>query len=79
MEEQTLATELLHEIKMSARRWFIIAVTELILILGLAGALVYYMSTPVEDVQMNNQEGNANYIGDDLEGDLINNGIDSCD
>jgi len=79
VEEQTLATELLHEIKMSARRWFIIAVTELILILGLAGALVYYMSTPVEDVQMNNQEGNANYIGDDLEGDLINNGIDSCD
>lgn len=79
MEEQTLATELLHEIKMSARRWFIIAVAELILILGLAGALVYYMSTPVEEIQMNNKEGNANYIGDDLEGDLINNGIDSCD
>ena len=33
-EVHTLATELLHELKASAKRWFIIAVIELIVILS---------------------------------------------
>lgn len=33
-EEKSLATEMLHEMKMQSKRWFIIAVIELILLMG---------------------------------------------
>lgn len=33
-EERSLATEMLHEMKMQSKRWFIIAVIELILLVG---------------------------------------------
>lgn len=34
MDERNLATEMLHEMKMQSKRWFIIAVIELILLVG---------------------------------------------
>ena len=46
METQTLATELLHELKASAKRWFIIAVIELFVIIAMAGGFVWYLSLP---------------------------------
>jgi len=33
-EERTLATEMLHEMKSQSKRWFIIAVIELVLLVG---------------------------------------------
>ena len=77
-EGNTLATELLHEIKASAKRWFIIAIVELILILAMAGGFVWYISLPVDDVAIENDSGNANYIGNDFNGEL-NNGKDKSD
>ena len=50
MENETLATELLHELKMSAKRWFIIAIVELIIICGITGAFLWYISLPLEEV-----------------------------
>ena len=34
MEERTLATEMLHELKAQSKRWFIIAIIELVLLVG---------------------------------------------
>lgn len=73
-EVQTLATELLHEIKASAKRWFIIAVIELIIILSMAGGFVWYLSLPVDEevVSVESGDGNANYVGEDLTGTIYN-------
>ena len=48
---ETLATELLHELKMSAKRWFIIAMVELGLIIGMAVGILWYLSLPSETVE----------------------------
>jgi len=73
-EVHTLATELLHELKASAKRWFIIAVIELFIILSMAGGFIWYMSLPVEDdvVSVESEDGNANYVGDDVTGAIYN-------
>ena len=46
--EESLATELLHEVTMSARRWFIIAIIELVAIIGLT---FFIFSAPVETAE----------------------------
>ena len=74
-EGTTLATEIFAELKASARRWFIISICELLIILALCGGFVWYISLPVEDVTVENDDGNANYIGNDLNG-VLNNGKD---
>ena len=73
-EVHTLATELLHELKASAKRWFIIAVIELFIILSMAGGFIWYMSLPVEDdvVSVESEDGSANYVGDDVTGTIYN-------
>lgn len=73
-EVHTLATELLHELKASAKRWFIIAIIELIVILSMAGGFIWYMSLPVEDevVSVESEDGNANYVGNDMTGAIYN-------
>ena len=73
-EAQTLATELLHELKASAKRWFIIAVIELFIILGIASGFIWYLSLPVEGeiVSVESEDGNANYVGNDMTGAIYN-------
>lgn len=51
MENETLATELLHELKASAKRWFIIALVELIIICGITGAFLWYLTLPVDTTE----------------------------
>ena len=75
METQTLATELLHELKASAKRWFIIAVIELFIILAMAGGFVWYLSLPIEEEVVtveSDDSGNANYVGNDVTGAIYN-------
>lgn len=73
-EKDTLATELLHELKANAKRWFI----AFIITLGLWSATIvgfiwYITLPPVEDtVTIENDDGNANYIGRDMNGELDN-------
>jgi len=72
----SLAYELLVEVKASARRWFIIALIELGIILSMVGGIIWYLSLPVEEYETTDIDavsGNANYIGNDMNGD-INNG-----
>lgn len=76
-DDSTLATELMHEVKQSAKRWFIAFCVMVALELATIGGFLWYISLPVEIVQevdMDADEGNANYIGgDNIQGE-INNG-----
>lgn len=45
----TLATELLKELKASAKRWFIISMVELAMMILLALGFLWYISLPVEE------------------------------
>lgn len=78
MENETLATELLHEIKMSAKRWFIafcvMVVLEVITIVG----FMWYLSLPVEEYSIEqdatdrslNVISGGNYNGGETESQL---------
>ena len=55
MEERTLATEMLHELKAQSKRWFIIAIVELVLLVGSnIGWLLY--ESQYEDVTTTTDE-----------------------
>ena len=75
-KETTLASELLHEVKLSAKRWFIAFCIMVALEIATIAGFMWYMSLPVDEVTIENDSGNANYIGNDLNGDL-NNGENS--
>ena len=73
--ENSLAVELLKEVKAGAKRWFIAFIVALCLwFVTIVGFVCYeYFSLPTEDViSVENDDGNANYIGNDMNGDLYN-------
>ena len=72
IENTTLATELLREIKAQSKRWFITAVIELGIIIAIVIAFIWYNSLPTESIDIDNDNGNANYIGRDLNGEVYN-------
>ena len=80
MNENNLATELLHEIQASAKRWFIAFVIMFVLEVLTIFGFMWYLSLPVEveTIEVEADEGsNANYIErSTIQGD-INNGTDS--
>lgn len=49
MEKETLATEMLKELKSNAKRWFIISIIELILLLSTIIIFVWYINQPIEE------------------------------
>ena len=52
MEEKSLATEMLQELKASNKRWFIIAIVELIIIVSMViGYFVYESQFTYEDTE----------------------------
>lgn len=69
MEENiTLATEILHELKKSAKRWFIAFITVLILWFASIGAFIWYISLPIEVtdkncIQSSNHSSGCKFIG----------------
>lgn len=77
MDSETLATEMLREIKATSKRWFIAFIIVLCLWFAtITGFILYeYFSLPVDTdtVTVENEDGNANYVGNDMNGD-INNG-----
>ena len=73
-ERNTLATEILHELKLSARRWFIAFLIMLGIEIATIGGFLWYLSLPTEEsVTVENDEGNANYVGGDVVGNVNNN------
>lgn len=74
--EVTLATELLHELKATSKRWFIAFCIMVVLEFATIVGFMWYISLPVDELTIENDDENANYIGNDLNGDL-NNGENS--
>lgn len=76
----TLATEILTELKASARRWFIAFLVMIAIEVATIAGFIWYISLPVEQesVEMENEDGNALYIGDEntVNGGVVNNGTD---
>ena len=73
-EGSTLATEILHELKLSARRWFIAFLIMLGIEIATIGGFLWYLSLPTEEsVTVENDDGNANYVGRDVIGNVNNN------
>lgn len=72
-EGTTLATEILQELKASCRRWFIAFIIMIIVEIATIAGFLFYLSLPVEEtVTVENEEGNANYVGGDVSGSIEN-------
>ena len=69
---ETLATELLREVKASGKRWFIAFIVMVLLEISTIAGFMAYLGMPVEEVTIENDDGNANYISNDLNGEIIN-------
>lgn len=65
-EGTTLASEILAELRMSARRWFIAFLVMLGIEFATIAGFLWYLSLPVEEetVTVENEDGNAMYLGD---------------
>lgn len=73
-EGTTLASEILAEVKTSARRWFIAFCIMCGIELATIAGFLWYISLPTDEiVTVENDDGNANYVGGNIGGD-INNG-----
>ena len=73
-EGTTLASEILAEVKASARRWFIAFLVMCGIELATIAGFLWYISLPTDEiVTVENDDGNANYVGGNVGGD-INNG-----
>lgn len=49
--EKTLALEIMHELKASAKRWFIAFITMIVVEIITVFGFIWYLSLPVEEVQ----------------------------
>jgi large-conductance mechanosensitive channel len=64
MKEDTLATEMLKELKAQSKRWFIIAIVELVIILFSAILFVAYLNTPTEEKEETSYSQDADTEGE---------------
>ena len=75
MENETLATELLRELKAQSKRWFIISVIELILIICTnVGWLIYnaqFENITEQTTVDGGENGTATYLENSESGDII--------
>lgn len=74
MKDDTLAMELLKEQKTNAKRWFIAFLVVLGLWFATIGGFIVYLSLPEEVTEVVSEEGHANYVGNDMNGVINNNG-----
>ena len=74
-EHTTLATELLHELKLSAKRWFIAFCVMVVLEIATIVGFMWYISLPVEEYsvdQITERGGDNLNIGGDYNGTTEN-------
>ena len=72
MENQPLATELIKELRAQNRRSFILNVILSGIIIAIVLVFIWYLTLPIDEISIEADSGNANYIGRDLEGELYN-------
>ena len=74
-EHTTLATELLHELKLSAKRWFIAFCVMVVLEIATIAGFMWYIRLPVEEYsvdQITERGGDNLNIGGDYNGTTEN-------
>ena len=75
-QNETLASELLHELKQTSKRWFIAFLIVVALWFATIAGFVWYISLPVDvsTIEMEtDSESNANLIQDStIQGDITN-------
>lgn len=71
-EGTTLATEIFKELKASARRWFIAFLVMCGVEICTVASFLWYISLPVDEVTVENDDGNALYVGD---GNAVTGGV----
>nr|DAG65395.1 MAG TPA: immunity protein [Caudoviricetes sp.] len=74
-DNQSLASELLHEVKATSKRWFILFIITLLMLFGTNMAWLYAWNLPTEETitELTSDDGsNANYING--QGDITNGG-----
>ena len=59
MEKETLATELIHELKAQSKRWFIAFLVILALWFGTIGIFIWYISLPIEEYSIDQDSDNS--------------------
>ena len=77
MENDSLATELLHTLKSSIKRLYIVIIILILLLFGSNMAWLYAWNIPSEETTTtvtSDNDSNANYING--EGDITNGGTD---
>ena len=63
MDSEKLATELLHEMKQSNKRWFLAFIIVLSLWFATIGAFIWYVSLPTEEYEITQEnEGDSNTL-----------------
>ena len=73
MENDSLATELLHTLKASIKRLYIVIIILILLLFGSNMAWLYAWNIPCEETTISSDNNsNANYING--EGDITNDG-----
>lgn len=61
----TLATEMMQELKRNSKRWFIVSIIELIVIIAITAMFVWYLYIPEEEIdETTSYEQEANTQGD---------------
>ena len=74
-ETTTLATEILRELQLSAKRWFIAFLVMLFLELATIAGFLWYISLPIDESSVtvsNEDDGSTNYIGGNMSGGVFN-------
>lgn len=71
-EGTTLATEIFKELKASARRWFIAFLVMVVVEICTVAGFLWYISLPADEVTVENDDGNALYVGD---GNAVTGGV----
>ena len=80
MNEQTLATELLMELKNSARRWFIAFLAMCVIECATVAGFLWYISLPVEEYSIDQEADDRSFnIINSGQGDVINGGETASD
>lgn len=76
MNDDTLATELLHEIKASAKRWFVAFCIMFLLEIATIVCFIWYISLPVEETHIEQEadgSGKNTIVGGDYNAETDSN------
>ena len=75
METENFATEILHELKANAKRWFIAFLAVLLLWFATIVGFLWYLTLPVEEYRVEQEASDRswNMIGDNVYGSIPEN------